>query len=324
VIATAVRAQGCAVDLSAKDGTQLPRRMKVLNWGENANARNKRVFVGPKLVRALGAPTDGFRKIALDFEHNTAPGTPAYLESREPRPVAGFASVECVEGQGVFLAMQAWTPDGLANAANYCDLSALAVCDPDGEVYAIPSAALCRCGAVEGMDFAEIPLNVPANPAEVQPMDWKTMIAKALGMDPATVTDDDLAKALAEALKKPDATALNAAVETATEPFKTTVAALSATLEGIKQSIVDRDKADVLAGALRSGKVVALNAEAVAKLSVDDLRKHVEALQVTVPLSARTPEALVEDATKREVTAERRAIALNCGLEPEKVFPTAK
>jgi phage I-like protein len=247
LMATAVRADGMAVDLSAREGTPLPKRVKVLNWGENPNARGKRVFVGQKLRTALGAATYGFHRIPLDFEHNTAPGTPAYAESREPRLVAAFGAGEVVEGSGVYLSIDAWTPEGTAKAAHYADVSALAVCDPAGEVVAIPSVALCRCGAVPGMDFADVPLSVPTQPQD-HSMDWKTMIAKALGMDPAA-SDEDLAKALAEALKKPDATALNAAVETATEPLKTTVAALSATLDGIKQSIVDRDKADVLADA---------------------------------------------------------------------------
>ncbi len=322
MMATAVRADGMAVDLSAKDGGSLPKRVKVLNWGENPNSRGKRVFVGDKLLAALASPTYGFHRIPLDFEHNTAAGTPAYAESTEPRPVAGFGTLEVSRGSGVYIRMDAWTPEGVANAAHYADVSALAVCDAAGEVVAIPSVALCRCGAVPGMDFAEVPLSVP-NPTEEQTMDWKTMIATALGMDPATVKDEDLAKALADALKQPDPNALSAAVDALVKPVADKVVALSALLDGVKADILQRDKAAVLADARRAGKVVALNAEAVGKLSVDDLRKHVEALPVTVPLAARTPETLVDDPSKREITAERRAIALNCGLDPDKVFPAS-
>jgi len=316
--ATAVRADGMAVDLSAREGHSLPKRVKVLNWGENPNARGKRVFVGRKLQVALASPTYGFHRIPLDFEHNTAPGTPAYAESREPRVVAGFGALDVVEGSGVFLALDAWTPEGTANAANYADVSALAVCDAAGEVVAIPSVALCRCGAVPGMDFADVALSVPT-PTKDAPMDWKTMIAKALGMDPATVSDEDLAKALADALKKP-MEALSAAVDAATKPVSERVLALSALVEGVQAHMVKRDKTDVLAQARAEGKVVALSAEATDKLSLEDLRAHVAALPVTVPLSARTPETIVEDASKREVSAEQRAIALNCGLDPDAVF----
>ena len=156
ITATLVRTTGLAIDLSAKEGANLPVRMKVLNWGENPNARGKRVFVGPKFVQALKAPTYPFRKIPLDFEHNTLEGTPAYAETREPRAVAGFSALEVAEGDGVYITMLSWTPDGLKTAANFADLSAACVTDKDGNVLMIPSVALCRTGAVEGMDFVQV------------------------------------------------------------------------------------------------------------------------------------------------------------------------
>jgi len=132
-------------------GDDLPKRMKVLNWGENPNARGIRVFVGDKLAQALCAPNYPWRKVALDFEHNTLPGTPAYAESKEPRDVAGFCAVESVPGDGVYVVMSEWTKVGLEKAQMYTDLSASPVMDKSGEVVAILSVALCKCGAVEGI-----------------------------------------------------------------------------------------------------------------------------------------------------------------------------
>lgn len=319
------RGEGFAVDLSAKDPAKLPKRMKVLNWGENPNARGKRVFVGPRLGLALSAPTYPFRKAPLDFEHNTLPGTPAYAESQEPRAVAGFFSVEVIEGEGVFVTMLNWTPTGLENAANYCDLSAAAVRDTSGEVLAIPSVALCRCGAVEGMDFLEVPLSADAVAAlsaiTTTPMEedvnWKQMICQALGLDPEKASDEEVAGKLKETLGAVNATALNASIETAVgaalKPLKDQVVALNAAGE-------KRDKERVLDMARWEGKVVALNADAIDKLSVSDLQAHVAALSVTVPLDQRTPSKVKEPTGDAGPTEEQRTIALNCGMDPEKVF----
>ena len=88
-----MRTTGVAVSLSA-DAAKLPRRIKVLNWGDNPNSHGKRVNVGPLFATCLNAETYPYRKVALDFEHNTFPGTAAYKESKEPRPVAGFGTIE--------------------------------------------------------------------------------------------------------------------------------------------------------------------------------------------------------------------------------------
>lgn len=344
-----VRLAGLGVDLSSRDAEKLPRRMKVLHWGENQNAHGKRVFVGHKLQAALSAPTYPFKKIPLDFEHNTLPGTPAFKESKEPRQVAGFSGVEVIEGEGVFITMLNWTPAGLENAANYCDLSAGAVRDQDGEVVALPSVGLCRCGAVEGMDFAEFALSVATsaalsaitNATTEEELNWKEMICKALGLDAATTSDEDVATKLANALnKQPDPTALNAAIVEAVKPLRLEldalkagrkegssddrVTALSVEVGTFRAKMEKRDKQAVLDRARMEGKVVALNADAVAKLSATDLQAHVDALAVTVPLAARTPGVMQPDAVAEGPTDVQRAIALNCGADPDKVFPAKK
>ena len=133
--------------LSAENG-KLPDRMKILNWGMNPNRQGKKVVVGRQLVEAMSAPTYPFREIALDFEHNTCPGTLAYQHTQEPRPIAAFLNVDVVENEGVFVNVERWTPDGEKNAQNYCDLSAVPLMDADGNVTSIISVALSRCGSV--------------------------------------------------------------------------------------------------------------------------------------------------------------------------------
>lgn len=324
-----LRTTGVAVALSA-DAAKLPRRIKVLNWGENPNCHGRRVNVGPLFAKCLSAAVYPYRQVALDFEHNTFPGTAAYKESREPRPVAGFGSIEVVEGRGVYLTMSSWTPEGERMAVNYADVSAGAVTDKDGNVVAVSSVALCRAGAVDGMDFVEAPLSggvssalsgiINNNNQEGQAMDFKALLIKSLGLGD-DATDEAIQAALAKALeRKPDenqearqaamSAAVKAAVAEAVKPIQEQVAALSA-------AAVAHEKRDLVAEAAREGKVVALSVDALAKLSVEDLKTTIAKTAVTVPLSAKTPATVKETTPSGEVPDEFRRIALNCGVSPD-------
>lgn len=330
-----LRTSGTAVSLSA-DAAKLPRRIKVLNWGDNPNCHGRRVNVGELFIKCLGAETYPYRKVALDFEHNTIPGTAAYKESQEPRPVAGFGAIEAVPGDGVYLTMLSWTPDGEKMAVNYVDVSAGAVTDKEGNLVAISSVALCRAGAVEGMDFVEAPLSgdvssalsgiinqerglKPAAPImKGKPaMDYKALLLKSLGLG-EDATDEAIQAALDAAAKKPTkeeqdaalSAAVKAAVAEAVKPIETKVAALSA-------SAVEHEKADLVAEAAREGKVVALSADALKKISVDDLKATIAKTAVTVPLNAKTPANMKEKPAEGDVPEEFKAIALNCGVSPD-------
>lgn len=324
-----LRTTGVAVALSA-DAAKLPRRIKVLNWGDNPNCHGRRVNVGPLFAKCLSSAVYPYRQVALDFEHNTFPGTAAYKESREPRPVAGFGSIEVVEGRGVYLTMSSWTPEGERMAVNYADVSAGAVTDKDGNVVAVSSVALCRAGAVDGMDFVEAPLSggvssalsgiINNNNKEGRAMDFKALLIKSLGLGD-DATDEAIQAALAKALeRKPDenqearqaamSAAVKAAVAEAVKPIQEQVAALSA-------AAVAHEKRDLVAEAAREGKVVALSADALAKLSVEDLKATIAKTAVTVPLSAKTPATVKETAPSGEVPDEFRRIALNCGVSPD-------
>ena len=326
-----LRTTGTEVALSA-DAAKLPKRIKILNWGDNPNCHGKRVNVGPLFAKCLAAATYPYRKVALDFEHNTFPGTAAYKESQEPRPVAGFGTVEVVEGKGVYLTMSAWTPEGEKNAVNFADVSAGAVTDKEGNVVAVASVALCRAGAVDGMDFVEAPLSGGVssalsgiiNNSEKQKglaMDFRALLIKSLGLGD-DASDEAIQAALEKALgKKPEtenneeqaaamSAAVKAAVAEAVKPIQEQVAALSA-------SAVAHEKQDLIAAAAREGKVIALSADALAKIGVEDLKATIAKTAVTVPLNAQTPKNMKEKAGEGEVSEEFRQIALNCGVSPE-------
>ena len=328
------RTAGVAVDLSA-GAAKLPHRIKVLNWGENPNCHGKRVCVGPLFAKCLAAAEYPYRKVALDFEHNTFPGTPAYKESKEPRPVAGFGTIEAVEGDGVYICMTAWTPEGEKMAANYADVSAGAVTDKEGNLIAVASVALCRAGAVEGMDFVEAPLSggissalsgiINNNQKGQQAMDYKALLLKALGLG-EDATDEAIQAALDAAGKKPTqneqdaafSAAVKAAVAEAVKPINEKVVALSAAAEA-------HEKADLIAEAAREGKVIALGADAIGKITVEDLKATIAKTPVTVPLNAKTPTNLAGGDARHpgEVPEELRQIALNCGVSPD-IFKAGK
>ena len=353
-----LRTTGTELTFLSSDGAAgvraLPKRIKILNWGDNPNCHGKRVNVGPLFAKCLAAATYPYRKVALDFEHNTLPGTAAYKESQEPRPVAGFGTVEVVEGRGVYLTMTAWTPEGEKMAVNFADVSAGAVTDKDGNVVAVASVALCRAGAVEGMDFVEAPLsggvssalsgiinkegireqgsgnrkqtdprslipNPSSKQQKGQAMDFKALLIKSLGLGD-DATDEAIQAALEKALKKEPvnkeeqeaamSAAVKAAVAEAVKPIQEQVAALSA-------SAVAHEKQDLIAAAAREGKVIALSADALAKISVADLQATIAKTAVTVPLNAQTLGKVKEPTAGGEPTEEQRMIALNCGVSPD-------
>ena len=151
-------------------------------------------------------------------------------------------------------------------------------------------------------------------------MDFRALLIKSLGLGD-DATDEAIQAALAKALeRKPDENqearqaamfeAVKAAVAEAVKPIKVQVAALSA-------AAVAHEKRDLIAEAAREGKVVALSADALAKLSVEDLKATIAKTAVTVPLSARTPATVKETAPSGEVPDEFKKIAMNCGVSPE-------
>lgn len=312
---TAVRVVRAAV-LSADPASELPTRLKVLGWGANPNANGKKVIVGDKFATALAAETYPFKKLPIDFEHNTVPGTPAYLESKEPRKVAGYATVEAIPGEGVFLNVVRWTPEGRACASSFEDLSACPLCDDDGDVVALPSVALCRTGAVPGIEFVQSPLSAWPQLAAIAPeeknittketdMDYKKILIGLLKLD-ETATDADIEKAIAVLDALPD----KKADPPAAEPLSADVT----------KRLDDMEKENLLFGARVEGKVVTLSADILARITPAELKEHIAALPVTVPLAQRTPDVVSETAAAVPLTAEREAIARNCGLDPAEVF----
>lgn len=318
-----------AAALSADPSEALPKRLKILSWGDNPNANGRKVVVGEKFMAALSSSLYPFKKIPIDFEHNTCPGTPAYKESAEPRLVAGYATVECVAGDGVYLNVTRWTPEGRATASSFEDLSACPIPNKDGDVIALVSCALCRTGSVPGIEFVESPLSTwpelsavishnpdqPENQEKENQMDYKKFLIGLLKLSD-TATDAEIDAAIK---------AMNSA-EATPEPMNAEAVriATAAQVAPLQASLADMARQNILMVARLDGKVVGLAADALKKFTPVELQAHVDALPVSVPLHAITPTHVTEAGVEVPLSADQRAIAINCGMDPDAVFKPKK
>lgn len=66
----------------------------------------------------------GYSEVAIDFNHNTVPGSPAY--KGEPATIADMATPRVVEGEGLVFENVRWTPEGIAHRAHYPDVRSVA------------------------------------------------------------------------------------------------------------------------------------------------------------------------------------------------------
>ena len=161
----------------------LPTEIRVLKTGDNQTVKGVvRVGNQTRSLLPLNQKSLGFDRVALDFEHNTVPGTTANKESKEPRPVAAFG-VPQLRPDGLWLCNLEWTPDGRKNARNYIDLSPAPSLDDNREVIFLHSVALCRQGAVNELSIFSVDLNINNSNLETDIMDkLLTALRKALNL----------------------------------------------------------------------------------------------------------------------------------------------
>jgi Mu-like prophage I protein. len=249
----------------------LPSSLTLLAWGENPTDRGVRIVNEQTEAAVQQQVAAGvFDRVLVDFEHNSCKGHPNYQPP--PRKHAGAGTVFCSGDRGLGIEGVEWTPHGKEFAPDYPDLSpAILEHRASGVVMGLQSVGLVPNGGVVGLSFFS---PITDDYAKGSVMDIEALATKV----------QELEAQLTEALKngteggEPQIAALSAKIE----ELSGKVTALSADLE-------KRDRDAVLARAAAAGKVVALSAEAVAKLSVEELEAHVEALPVTVPVDRRTP-----------------------------------
>ena len=134
----------------------LPTRVKVLGWGRNETSEG--VILVDELTAKVFAANQkaiGREQVALDFEHNTLPGTPEYLRTAEPRAIAGYTNLVCVPNEGIYGEALTYTATGKTSAADFADLSLAPYLDKENRVIGAHSVGLTRTGATYGINFAQ-------------------------------------------------------------------------------------------------------------------------------------------------------------------------
>lgn len=336
-----------AAERLAADG-KLPDRLKILNWGDNPAIAGLNPKLGSHSLKMFAAlmRDKGLDRVALDFEHNTVPGTVEYERTQEPRAIAAHGPAELIPGDGLYLTNLSYTPHGNGFALEYPDLSPAVHIDPaTGEVDFLHSCALTRAGAVMGLSYYSVEASIEDKTTTQQQgdngMDWKKMLIALTGAA-EDVSDEDLAK-MFEAKIASSATA-------AVEPVQTALSALSATVAALKPAEANegeitalssamatfRDELTALSGELvamrrqavreqaaREGKVIPLSAEQIEGMDPKVLAEMVGKLPVTVPIDRRTPEHIAA-LSVAGVTSALKTVAERCGMDPAKVAEANK
>ncbi|WP_397379694.1 phage protease [Prosthecobacter sp.] len=323
-------------------GEAPPSRLVVLPWGVNKSRRGD--FIVDALTAQVFAENqnrnriDG--KVALDFEHNTLPGTPAYESSSEPRPIAAWALCSVIEGEGIVYEDIEWTPDGLSawERKLYQDLSPAPVRGKDGKtVIALHSTALCRHGELEGLtiDHAAAPkalaayfdalsadITLPTSTPLTPPMKLKLIaLLAALGVtldpnaDEATTSaalDSAMGKLKKEETPAGEAEGMSAEMK----GFRTEIA------QGKKE--LEQGRKDLLiTKATQEGKVIPLSAAGIEATPLSALTELVGNLKPgAVPLKKKTVDGqeITEDAGQPEaLSADEIKIMRNCGLSEAEI-----
>ena len=292
--------KAAAPQFDASKGVEgLPNRILVMPWGESQTTEGK-ITVNEITLASLPAynASKNWDRPALDFEHSSVPGSATY--KGEPVKVAGYGSVQVVEGEGIYLLMSSWTKEGQEFAAggHYGDLSPVIHTNDKGEVIGLHSAALCRHGATPGLIFLSAPK--------------PTATSKTMDQNKPPHSADELFNALKGALKLgADATpgdvmtgltkALSAKVEVekkvedkpapaddAVKTLTATVTDLAATVKTLSATVEGTERTNILAQANREGKQVPKSAET---LPLDQLKTLCAELPVTVPMEKRAADA---------------------------------
>ena len=306
---------------------KLPARLKVLGWGESNSVKGP-VRLNEASIASLPQRQRemGFEKIALDFEHNTVPGSLEYERTREPRSVAAYGVPRVVAGEGLFLEALEWTPEGEKAALNYADLSPAVQFDEEGNVVFVHSAALTRNGAVEGLSFFNVTVsnhmsdNKPSTPGSGT---FITLVALAgaLGLS-ATATEAEVMgrvtslNSLDDRLKKLEDLGSKITTLSATDlkPLTERLDKIEAELKAGSAAATDREREKIISLFTAEGKVPKgadgkeLSADELKKLDVATLQMLHANTPATVPLSARGARAKEGKGTEG-LTGLQRAIA---------------
>lgn len=144
------------VSNGALQGAELPKRLKILAWGQNETIDGP-ITCGTITAQQMQSNQRllGYERVAIDLNHCSVTGTPENKEltaAGKPPMIFGYGRVNPVSGEGIYLEDVIWTPLGVQHARNFECLSP-AIKEYEGEVVLVHSVALTPNGKLNGLSF---------------------------------------------------------------------------------------------------------------------------------------------------------------------------
>ncbi len=303
----------------------MPTRLLLLRWGDNESTKGVyRVTDHTLSVLNANQRAYGLGRVALDFEHNTVPGTPAYQESKEPRDVAAYGIPELVPGEGLYLNSIEWTAIGREKAGNFADLSPAVAINPETrEVILLHSSALTRAGAVYDIHFLNV--DMPAAAAQVT---IEALVVRLQEMEARLGYLGELQQALGRA--QDENAALKAAVQALTDklnamppppppadlqPLSAAIAPMPGRIEALAAQVDSINRRLLVMRATAAGKVLPLSDDQVERTSLETLSAIIANLPAgQVPMSRGTPAVHPLSAGGTPAGSPLETIARMCGV----------
>lgn len=321
-----------------------PASLLVLPKGEHDARKRGKVICSELTLSCFAAAQAAIKRprVALDFEHNTVPGTVAYNADKEPRAVAAWGD-PVVTPLGIELRNLEWTPAGLEAWAgkSYQDLSPTVYRDKSGNVLAMHSVALCRHGELDGItlqaatsaatalsaDFAELITLSTTLPNEtsnttMKPSPALIALLSALSVTLSESADETAVEAaLLEGAKKIDEMK-KLQPEGMSADDKATLLALSKDVQAIKAGAQESQRITLIAAAAAEGKLIPLSADMLKTVDVGVLAEIVKnAKPGQVPVTKTTPDGHQNNGQPDAFSAESLETLGRYGITEEDLKP---
>lgn len=323
------------VEMPRGEEAGAPTRLLVLPKGEHDVRKRGKVICSDVTLTGFTAMQQAIKRtrLALDFEHNTVPGMPAYLADKEPRSIAAWADAVPTP-LGIEFTNIEWTPAGLEAWKNksFQDLSPTCYRAKDGTVLALHSVALCRHGELDGLTIqAASAIALSADIAQLTALSASNETTEIMKPTPALIA---LLTALSVTLSE---TADEAAVETALlegakkieelskakpEAMSAELVALTAEVKQIRQGQESGRRTALMAEAAAAGKVIPLSQAALELVSLSILEDMVKTAKPgQVPVKSDNPGGHQNGGEPEAFSAESMETFARYGLSEEDVKP---
>jgi phage I-like protein len=324
-----------AVALDASGGSPFPRRLVICPAGQSDARSRGKIIVSADTFSGLEQRQNEMKlgmRLALDAEHCTVEGTPAYLADKEPRAVLAWATLSGSLEEGLVYEDIEPTPLGLEAWANkqYQDISPAVFRRKDGTVLAVHSTAFCRHGELDGLTisaaaagktlapfFAALsastyPVSKPMKPtAELIALLAAIGVTLAADADEATTT-----AALISATSK--ASEMMSDKPSAMSAIQAQLTTLSLEVKKVSDERDDMKREQLVTRAGLEGKIIPLSDEMIKVTPLNVLEEIVtKAAAGVVPLGRKTPTAEQTGEKPDTLSAEGLAVFAKMGLTEE-------